>query len=489
MSSGYEIIEAFEGFYIKKLGRVDFNTLSNDLNRRQLQVDISKMMRDLVNADIGQQILIVAKQQNFSAPVVIAVSPGKMSAVLTLNIKPGEKTIPLDEFFQRLKDQGIVYGVNLERVKTLLKLKRPAFREVIATGEPPQNGNDAKINYYFQEPSLNPLPDKNDFVFRPGGIIPVEEGEVLATRTPATIGVFGCNVLGEIVLPLPGKNLDFNVGSGISVEVNSAVAIHSGALHWDNSIMTVVSLTTLSGDSQSGEVFIPGKAIITGNLSSNTTIIAEGDIEIQGNIEGGTVISETGSVYVRDGIIGNSRSIVKADGNVEASYVYKTIIEAKQNLIVDKYILQSDLTVGQGIYCKAVKQFTFNDKRDHPKPPPAEVGNDIDLLAAAKSSKDLERELKYLIKSIQGLIKKTDATNQVRELLERYVETSNQLNKLKKERQDFINRQKKNSLGLQGLFNKPGIDYRIRYEKVPDERITPPTTVFYDYYRTKLFII
>lgn len=489
MSLGYEIIETFEGFYIKKLGKIDFNTLSQDLNRRQLQVDVSKIMRDLVNANIGQEILLVAKQENLSAPVVIAVSPGKMSAVLTLNIKPGENTIPLDEFFQRLKDMGIVHGVNLERIKTLLNLKRPAFREVIATGDPAQIGDDAKIDYYFKEPTLNPTLDKDDFIYEPGRVIPVKEGEVLAKKTPATIGVFGCNVLGVIITPLPGRDMDFNVGDGISVEVNSAVALRSGALHWDNSIMSIADLTTLSGDSQVGEVILPGKLLITGNLSPNTTIIAQDDIEIQGSIEGATVISEKGSVYVKGAIIGNGRNVVQANGNVEAHCIFNTIIEVKQNLIVDDYILQSEINVGQNVYCKAIKKFTLADKKPRKKSIPPEEVNAIDPLATSKYIKDLEREIKYLLKNIQVMIKKTDSTNQVGDLLKQYVEISNQLNKLKKERQDFFNRQGSAGLGLQGLFLRPDINYRTRYEKVPEERITSPITVFFDYHRNTLFII
>lgn len=182
MSANFEIVETFDAYYVRVNGKVDLNLLSQELKRQNLDVDVSKIMREVVNAKAGQEIFLLSKPSEPEGKIVLTVAPGKMSALLTLNIRPGEK-VPLDEVFQKLKDKQVVHGVNLERIKTLINLKRPAFRELIAAGDPPEPGLDASIAYTYDQPNLDPIPVADGFTYEPGHIIPVKEGDVIAQRT------------------------------------------------------------------------------------------------------------------------------------------------------------------------------------------------------------------------------------------------------------------------------------------------------------------
>ena len=63
MSANFEIVETFDGYYVKVTGKVDLNLLSQELRRHRLDVDVSKIMREIVNAKVGQEILILTKPE------------------------------------------------------------------------------------------------------------------------------------------------------------------------------------------------------------------------------------------------------------------------------------------------------------------------------------------------------------------------------------------------------------------------------------------
>ena len=89
MSANFRIIETFDGYYLKVTGKVDLNLLSQEIKRHNLDVDVSKIMREVVNAKVGQEILLQLKpEESTDGKIIITVGPGKMSALLTLNIRP-----------------------------------------------------------------------------------------------------------------------------------------------------------------------------------------------------------------------------------------------------------------------------------------------------------------------------------------------------------------------------------------------------------------
>ncbi len=490
VSAKFRVVETFDGYYLKILGKVDLNMLSKDLQRRKLDIDISRILREVVNAKEGQEILLVEKKEDLSAPVLIAIAPGKMSVVMTLNIKPGTK-IPLDEVFQILKDQQIIHGINLERIKTLLNLKRPAYREVIAKGDLPENGADAQIEYLCEEPILQPIPDKDDFAYRTGGLILVQQGDVLARRTPATIGAFGCNVLGEIIHPRAGRNVDFNTGTNVRIDTNQAIAAIDGALHWEDGVLSVVEVTSLSGSSVKGEHTSSGKVLVTGDLSPESYIIAKDDIEIRGNVTGSTIISEKGSVFIKGGIIGNGQNIIQAAGNVEAQYCTASVLEVGRNLIIEEFIHASTLSVGKEAYCRALKEYPISEKTKpkHRKSADQSEISQESLGKTATEIKDLELEMKSLVDRLKILAAKPTSDGEVVDTLRRYTELSAKFDQLRQYHQDMINRRRDNSPGLLSLLLGPKLAYKVRYEKLPLDRLTKRSVVFFDHRKNRLMVL
>lgn len=496
MSANFEIIETFDGYYVKVTGKVDLNLLSQELKRQRLEVDVSQIMREIVNARVGQEILLLSKPEEPEGKIVLTVAPGKMSVLLSLNIKPGEK-VPLDVVFQKLKDKQIVHGVNLERIKTLINLKRPAFREVIATGDSPEPGLDARITYTYNQASLNPSPLKDGFAYEPGRIILIQKGEVLAQRIPSTLGTFGCNVLGEIVHPLPGRSLQFRVGKTVTVQGNTAVAAKDGAVTWEESGMEVIDVNTIPEDLRMGVISARGKVLVLGNVGAGARIQAQDDVEVRGSIEGATVVSVRGSVFVRGGIIGHGQTFIKAAGNVEAGFIEEATIEAGQNLIVDKYVWDSSVTVGQAVYFKTIKEFTPSGKdpiKSTLIEQPESTGSTANLSEPypekvkqiTKDMKSIEREMKSFASRFKSLAEKEDSRKELPEQLAGYSKLTDRLDHLRQERQGLVNRWGGKGLGLLGLLVNVGVFFRVRYQQMPLEQPVKQATMFYDYHKTQV---
>ncbi|MGI6514285.1 MAG: DUF342 domain-containing protein [Syntrophomonadaceae bacterium] len=497
MSANFRIIETFDGYYLKVTGKVDLNLLSQEIKRHNLDVDVSKIMREVVNAKVGQEILLQLKpEESTDGKIIITVGPGKMSALLTLNIRPGEK-VPLDEVYQKLKDKQVVHGVNLERIKTLINLKRPAFREVIATGNPPEPGLDASITYVYNQPELDPAPVEDGFAYEPGYIIQVREGDVIAQRTPSTLGVFGCNVMGEIVHPLPGRNLEFKVGNSVIVKGNTALAGRDGALTWEESVLHITDLNTIAGDLEMGAISAKGMVLVMGNVGPGTHIQAQDDVEIRGTLEGGTVISVNGSVFVKGGIAGQSQ--VKAGGNIEAPFIEESTVAAGRNLVIDDFIFDSSLSVGKAVYFKTIKEYKpANQQKKHLDPQktqgrdePAAHGpvNPARMKQISQTIKSLEREIKTFISQFKGLTGKEEFRQELREQLSRYSKRVNSLHHLRQERQDLINKCGGRGLGIMGLLANVGVEFHIRYEEFLLEQPVTNATAFYNHLRNQVIFI
>ncbi|MGI6550032.1 MAG: DUF342 domain-containing protein [Syntrophomonadales bacterium] len=496
MSANFEIVETFDGYYVKVTGKVDLNLLSQELRRHRLDVDVSKIMREIVNAKVGQEILILTKPEEPEGKIILTIAPGKMTALLTLNIKPGEK-VPLDVVFQKLKEKQIVHGVNLERIKTLINLKRPAYREVIAAGDPPERGLDASISYTYQQPTLDPSPVEDGFAYEPGRIITVRQGEVLAQRTPSTLGIFGCNVLGEIVHPLPGRNLEFNVGNNVTVQGNTALAAKDGALTWENSVMEVADVNTVPEDLRMGVISAKGMVLVLGSVGPGAHVQAQGDVEIQGSIEGGSVTSVNGSIFVKGGIIGGGRSVIKAAGNVEAQFIEESTVEAGKNLIINRYVFNSSISVGKAVYFKTVKEYTLPDivqvsskpastQSENTKPFTSQFSYPERVKQISKDTKAIERDMKSFTARFKTLADNEDSGPDLREQLETYFNQAENLDNLKQERQNLVNQYGGKGLGILGLLINVGVGFRLRYEQLVLEQSVSNVTMFYDYHKRQV---
>jgi uncharacterized protein (DUF342 family) len=113
----------------------------------------------------------------------------------------------------------------------------------------------------------------------------------------------------------------------------------SGRVDYKNRFLTVSSCYTVRGDADLsvGNISFNGDVSIKGNVISDITIEASGNIEVNGAVEGARLIAG-GNIVLRSGIQGNDKGFLEARGDVIAKYIERTKVQAGGNIVVDALI-------------------------------------------------------------------------------------------------------------------------------------------------------
>lgn len=288
--------------------------------------------------------------------IKIKVSSDKMEAFL---VTSAGISLEPKEVFQALQDAGIVYGIDIDGIHHLCEELLVTGHFLVATGLESVPGQKAEITYKFNKPELKPETTEDGRVdfYNLGGIIQVKAGDILAERRPATEGTPGYNVLGEILNPLPGKQVAFQIAKGTKVIGDQVIAEFDGAVTWQGPKIGVARLQIVNGDTDFsvGNINYPGKVLINGWVKDGFIIEADDDVEIRGGMEDATVISRNGSVFIHQGVAGRGHATVKADVNVEARYIQEATVEAGNNIVVNEYVIRSNIKAGRSFLLQGIR--------------------------------------------------------------------------------------------------------------------------------------
>ena len=91
--------------------------------------------------------------------------------------------------------------------------------------------------------------------------------------------------------------------------------------------------------------------MVQGNVPSGYEIKAGGDVKITGLVEG-AIIEAQGSIHISGGIAGQKKAIVKAGVDIHTQYVNQATIIAGNDIQIDNFIMHSEVTAGNRIFCK-----------------------------------------------------------------------------------------------------------------------------------------
>lgn len=415
-----------------------------------------------------------------------------------------------------LKQEGVEYGVNINKIKELCLNKQDVYDEVIAEGRYSISGEDANITYFYSKPDNKPRYTEDgriDF-YELGNIIAVKKGDCIAQRTPATEGIPGCNVRGETIQALAGKNKNFQTGKGIEIIDNRALAKHDGALHWQGTKILVNRLMVVKGnvDFSVGNIKFPGKVKISGSVLSGFQVEAEEDIEIAGSVEDAKIYSQNGSIFIHRGIIGMGKAIVKAAVNVESNYIQEATVEAGKNVIANQYIIRSNIKAGESVLVQgsrgkvmgsndivAVSRIMVNTVQTSKDLNLMVVG--IDRKATYLRIKEINQSLNTMEAQIRSMsvkirmlasAKKQNDTREIREALAEYVALVDEVDQLKAERISLVNMLM--STKGEGMIEikkevENGLSLKIKEERIEISRNLADVTIYYDHEEKRIVVI
>ncbi len=230
----------------------------------------------------------------------------------------------------------------------------PGKKIMVARGQSPRPGKDAKYKYFElneNKPELNNTGKADHYELHL--INNVKENDWLGEKTPVQPGTSGYTVLGRILPPKAGRDytLKYDLGA-VSLDIEDEIEVlrakHDGAVRFKDGKITVDNHLHIGGDVDynTGNIRFDGFVTIEGTVKDKFVVEATKDIEIKGDTGIGAVgriESLQGSIYIRGGINGKNEAMVIAKENIFAKFSNECILLAGGSIHIGLYAIDSTL--------------------------------------------------------------------------------------------------------------------------------------------------
>ncbi len=277
---------------------------------------------------------------------------GYISIIENSQEEQPDEILNVDQIVDKVKEI-IKYGLDEKRLRELLTSNSKVYKETIARGVMPINGEDGYIKYYFDiEKEIKPkiLEDGTVDYKELDAINTVTAGEVLAELIPPREGKDGIKVTGDIIPYKKGKSPLLKYGKNVRLLNNdkTLVAEKDGlvALKGDKVIVLDV-LRVDNVDNTIGNIRFDGSVMVRENVLSGFKVIANGDVQVNGVVEGG-YIENTGDVIIKQGIQGYNRLTVQTKGNLSTKFIENSVIKADKDITAES-IMHSQVSCKQNL--------------------------------------------------------------------------------------------------------------------------------------------
>ena len=170
--------------------------------------------------------IVEPADKTISVKEPLTVSDDKMSADLTICPRLSDNSpLEMDDILSLLDHAGIVHGILNDNIEAALQSDQPVQTARVAEATPAEDGEDAKLNYYFR--LRNHDPEEVDSMRKEDGIEEGEiqkemftEGELIAEKIPPVPSEDGCTVYGKVINANKPKDRQLNVGEGVKLAEN-----------------------------------------------------------------------------------------------------------------------------------------------------------------------------------------------------------------------------------------------------------------------------
>ncbi len=313
---------------------------------------------------------LLNKEKNIE--IEFSISSSKMEAYIIFKSNDSsinDIMLTVEEIKEQMYESGIVYGINEILLYELTKNRLYNNKYLIAKGEAPTVGKPSSLSFKFDNSSRNLKPK----VLKDGTVDyrnldwvkMANVGDVLVELNPPTEGDEGINVLGERIPGLIGKDsvhLPKGKNTKISEDGLKLISEVAGQIIYMDNKVNVVEVLEIQGDVGvgTGNINFNGSVIVRGNVLTEFSIKALGNVEIYGMLEGAEIYSG-GNILVGKGITGMSKSNIRAEGNVTAKIIQDANIIAGGNVYADG-IMHSEIKCDGFIEVKGKKGLLVGGK-------------------------------------------------------------------------------------------------------------------------------
>lgn len=355
----FQLIYQNDGVYIVvyppvgKGKRVEVNDVIERLSRKQVR-SINKDMVEFAVLKADKNQIKIAEPQDevkIDATANAMTSPDKMKGYISIQPPDNGRMLTADELLGVLNKNGIVYGINMNALQSLVNY--PIYNEMIcvAEGTPPVNGQNGKLEFFFNTKveSKPTILEDGRVDFRDLNLIEsVQSGQKLCSLVPPSQGTPGRNVCGGIIPAVPGKPAVLPKGRNtvISDDKNSLISSIDGQVSYTDGKVNVFATYEVPADvdNTTGNINFIGNVLIRGNVLSGFVVEAGGSVEVWGVVEG-AVIKASGDIILKRGMSGMGKGVLISGGDVVARYIENSTVEARGD-IKSEAIMHSNIKCG-----------------------------------------------------------------------------------------------------------------------------------------------
>ncbi len=296
-----------------------------------------------------------AKQAEMKAKAFhIRITEDRLKVFLDCTIPPGGIEEEVKRVRNELAEHGIANQASLDgaeqRLLAAAAENLKLTEVVILEGKPPKPPEDGYIKWEGEFLKTGFVVDEgSDKVdYRElAAQQSVSEGQVLAHVYPPLPGENGTDVTGRPIQPRRPTTERIRVGKNVREEqshINTYFATKSGRIRFVANTLSVDDVYEISGSVglKSGNVHHPGALIVSQNVDAESKVEADGDITVRGYIEDAEV--ETGgNLLVQGGIIGRKGCMIRAAGELHASFIQNADIHCDGDVHVLREISQTKI--------------------------------------------------------------------------------------------------------------------------------------------------
>ncbi len=314
---------------------VDLSELMNYLSARSIQYDMAHLNRSISHITEKTTVLLSDVQgKSEQEAFVLNISEDRMKAVARFYPPAvGSAAMTASDIIADLSNRKIVAGINQVVISAFLANRKYCTDYCLAQGSTPVNGTDARIEYYFStDLSVRPtlLEDGSVDFFHLHTMNQCTKGQLIAKLFRENPGEFGETIFGEKIKPRDVKKLSLKYGRNITIneektELLSDVNGHVSLLEGKVFVSDIYEIANV--DNATGDIEYEGCIQVNGNVCSNFSIKAKGNISINGVVEG-AYIEAGGNITIARGMNGMNKGILKAGGNVIAKFIENATVFA-----------------------------------------------------------------------------------------------------------------------------------------------------------------
>lgn len=261
------------------------------------------------------------------------------------------KRMTLDDFMKDMRFRGICFGIKNETLRSHFNSAGIYGTDlVIARGQEPTQGIDAKIEYCFNT-DMHRRPTKREDgsvdYFHMFTINQCRKGDVLARIIPELPGTEGRDVFGQPIKPREVRRETLKFGRNIELSedklnITSKVDGHVSLV--DDRVF-VNDVYQIEGVGVStGNIDYEGSIQVDGNVAENFEVKAGGDIIVNGVVEGARVIAG-GNIIISKGMNGMQKGYLKAGRDIVVKFLENTKVAAG-GYVETEAIMHSTISAG-----------------------------------------------------------------------------------------------------------------------------------------------